>query len=207
MEAATSARVRIGAFELDLKAGELHKGARKIRLQEQPFQILLMLVERPGDLVRREEIREQLWPKDTVVEFDHSIHTAIKKLRQALGDSADNPAYIETVARRGYRLMLPVEPVESNPPEAAAATLPGQTDRGAVKPARSRWPVIAAGVSLLLLVAVGVWFTTRQPPALPQVKQRQITSESSERTRYRQAAFHLMANTWPTPTRRECTLN
>ena len=102
-------RVRFGAFELDLRAGELQKGTRKILLQEQPFQILYMLVEQTGNLVTREEIRRKLWPNDTVVEFDHSIHAAINKLRQALGDSADKPKYIETVARRGYRLMVEVE--------------------------------------------------------------------------------------------------
>ena len=105
-----SNRVRLGEFELDLRAGELRKADRKILLQEQPFQILLMLVERRGALVDREEIRKRLWPNDTIVEFDHSIHTAIKKLRQALGDSADNPQYVETVARRGYRLVIAVKP-------------------------------------------------------------------------------------------------
>src|ERR1700704_6239116 len=102
-------RARFGAFELDLKAGELHKGGRAVRLQEQPFQILRVLVEHRGELATRDEIRKKLWPNDTVVEFDHAINTAIKKLRQALGDSAQNPKYVETVGRRGYRLMMPVE--------------------------------------------------------------------------------------------------
>jgi serine/threonine protein kinase len=106
-------RVQLGPFEFDLKAGELRKGGRSIRLQEQPFQILLMLVEHSGDLVTREEIQKKLWPNDTVVEFDHSIHTAINKLRQALGDSSEHPRYVETVARRGYRLMVAVECLES----------------------------------------------------------------------------------------------
>ena len=97
-------RLRIGEFEVDLRAGELRKENHKILLQEQPFQILLMLVERRGALLDREEIRKRLWPNDTIVEFDHSIHTAIKKLRQALGDSAENPQYVETVARRGTGL-------------------------------------------------------------------------------------------------------
>jgi len=109
MEVGLPNRVRFGAFELDPKAGELRKGARKVLLQGQPFQILLMLIERRGDLVTLEEIKKTLWPNDTVVEFDHSIYTAIKKLRQALGDPADNPKYVETVARRGYRLIMPVE--------------------------------------------------------------------------------------------------
>ncbi len=109
MEVGLPNRVRFGAFELDLKAAELRKGARKVLLQGQPFQILLMLIERRGDLVTLDEIKRKLWPNDTVVEFDHSIYTAIKKLRQALGDSADNPQYVETIARRGYRLIVPVE--------------------------------------------------------------------------------------------------
>jgi serine/threonine protein kinase/dipeptidyl aminopeptidase/acylaminoacyl peptidase len=116
---------RFGAFELNLKAGELCKGTRKILLQEQPFQILLMLLEQRGEVVTRDEIKKRLWPNDTVVEFDHSIHTAIKKLRQALGDSAENPKYIETVARRGYRLLVPVELVDASSvgPRAPATEL------------------------------------------------------------------------------------
>jgi hypothetical protein len=86
-----SGRFRFGSFELDARAGELRKGDRRIRLQEQPFQILLMLLERPGDVVTREEICRRLWPDGTVVEFDHSIGTAVKKLRQALGDEAESP--------------------------------------------------------------------------------------------------------------------
>jgi serine/threonine protein kinase/Tol biopolymer transport system component len=139
VEAALPNLVRVGAFEFDPKAGELRRGDRKVRLQEQPFQILLMLVERSGGLVTREEIQKKLWPNDTVVEFDHSIHTAINKLRQALGDSAEDPKYIETVARRGSRLMVLVERVEVGPgklpldpgaappvPEPSASSLTGK---------------------------------------------------------------------------------
>jgi eukaryotic-like serine/threonine-protein kinase len=115
MQSAIPIRVQIGAFELHLKSGDLRQGAQRIHLQGQPFQILLMLVERAGELVTREEIKKKLWPNDTVVEFDDSIHTALKKLRQALGDAADNPKYVETVARRGYRLIVPVECLESTP--------------------------------------------------------------------------------------------
>jgi serine/threonine protein kinase/Tol biopolymer transport system component len=131
-------RLQVGAFELHLKAGELRDSNGKVRrLQEQPFQILLMLVERAGGLVAREEIQKRLWPNDTVVEFDHSIHTAINKLRQAFGDSAENPKYIETVARRGYRLLVSVErsdapsaalpaDVVASPPESASSSLSGK---------------------------------------------------------------------------------
>ena len=115
MQNAVPLRVQLGSFEFDMKAGELRKDGLQVRLQEQPFQILLMLIERSGQVVTLDEIKKKLWPNDTVVEFDHSIHTAIKKLRQALDDSADNPRYVETVARRGYRLMVPVECLESTP--------------------------------------------------------------------------------------------
>lgn len=108
MRSAMPTRAQLGPFQFDLKTGELCKGNQRTRLQEQPFQILLMLVERSGELVTREEIREKLWPDGTVVEFDHSINAAIKRLRQALDDPADSPKYIETVARRGYRLVVPM---------------------------------------------------------------------------------------------------
>jgi serine/threonine protein kinase/Flp pilus assembly protein TadD len=106
-------RARFGVFELDLKAGELHTNGQTVLLQEQPLQVLRILVVRAGELVTREEIQKNLWPNDTVVEFDHGINTAIQKLRQALGDSADKPRYIQTVARRGYRFIAPVERVDS----------------------------------------------------------------------------------------------
>jgi TolB-like protein/DNA-binding winged helix-turn-helix (wHTH) protein len=137
MENAVPVRVQVGSFECDLKAGELRKDARKVRLQEQPFQILLMLIQSPGKLVTREEIREKLWPVGTVVEFEHSINTAIKKLRQALDDSADNPTYIETVGRRGYRLVaslecLPPEPGhwDSPQPDRPASEVHGYGECG-----------------------------------------------------------------------------
>src|SRR5438477_2360908 len=101
-----------GPFELDLKAGELHRDGHAHRLQEPAFLVLKMLMERAGDVVTREEMRRTLWPNDTVVEFDQSINAAIKKLRIALDDSADNPQYVETVARRGYRLIVPVDWLE-----------------------------------------------------------------------------------------------
>ncbi len=101
--------VRFGPFELDLRSAELYNDGRKVPLQEQPFQILQLLIESPGDLVIREEIRQRLWPNDTIVEFENAINAAIKKLRIALGDSVDKPRYVETVKRRGYRLIVPVE--------------------------------------------------------------------------------------------------
>ncbi|PYV10979.1 MAG: CadC family transcriptional regulator, partial [Acidobacteria bacterium] len=108
--------VRFSGFELDLRAGELSKGEQTMTLQEQPFQILTMLLAHPGEVVTREEVRKKLWPNDTIVEFDHSINAAMQRLRLALGDSADNPRYVETVARRGYRFLVPVEKVDRTSP-------------------------------------------------------------------------------------------
>jgi eukaryotic-like serine/threonine-protein kinase len=108
------ARVRFGVFELDLKAGELREGGRKIVLQEQSLRVLRILVEHDGEIASREEIQNKLWPNDTIVEFDRGINAVINKLRRLLGDSAEDPKYIETVARRGYRLMVPVKWIDSN---------------------------------------------------------------------------------------------
>ena len=116
MEPTRSPRViRFGAFELDLRARELRKDGLSTGLPEQSVKILVLLLENPGDVVLREDIRKKLWPNDTVVEFDHSINAAMKRLRQALGDSADNPQFIETLARRGYRWLVAVEREEPGP--------------------------------------------------------------------------------------------
>ena len=127
---------RFGAFELDLRAGELRKHGLRIRLPEQSFQILAMLLEHPGELVTREEIQAKLWPNDTIVEFDHSINTAIKRLRDALGDSAESSRFVETLARRGYRFVAPVEwlqpalPREVPAPEVVPAPAPRKDFEG-----------------------------------------------------------------------------
>src|SRR4051812_47709150 len=108
---APSGRLRFGVFEVDLHAGELTKRGVRVRLQQQPFQVLTSLVERPGELVSREELRDRLWGR-TVVDFDHGLNKAINKIRDALGDSAENPRFVETVARRGYRFLADVTPID-----------------------------------------------------------------------------------------------
>ena len=99
-----------GSFEVDVVSGELRRQGLKIRLQDQPFRLLVLLLERAGEVVTREEVREKLWPADTYVDFDHSLNTAARKVREALGDSAEAPRYVETLARRGYRFIAPVAP-------------------------------------------------------------------------------------------------
>src|SRR6516225_689523 len=97
--------IRFGMFEIDLHSAELRRNGLKVRLQEQPFQVLAMMLERPGELVTREELRSRLWAADTFVDFDHGLNAAIRRLREALGDSAEIPRFVETVARRGYRFI------------------------------------------------------------------------------------------------------
>src|SRR5438132_1156510 len=123
--------LRFGVFEVDMRAGEVRKQGVRIKLQEQPFHVLTLLLQRPGEVVTREELRSQNWPADTFVDFDNSLNTAINKLREALGDSADRPRFIETLPRRGYRFIAPVAGGDG----ATRRTGPGVS---AVAPTRSR---------------------------------------------------------------------
>ncbi len=104
--------LRFGVFEVDLAAGELRKNGGRIRLQKQPFQVLAALLQNAGQVVTREELREKIWPADAFVDFDHSLNTAVNKIREALGDSASSPRFVETLARRGYRFIASVENAE-----------------------------------------------------------------------------------------------
>jgi DNA-binding winged helix-turn-helix (wHTH) protein len=136
MDAAPTRLVyRFATYEADPATGELRKGGVRLRLPEQPFRVLIMLLDRPGELVTREEIRQKLWPADTFVDFDHGLNTVINRLRETLGDSASNPRFIETLARRGYRFLAPVvagpAPATATPPAFAAnsASLPAVESR------------------------------------------------------------------------------
>ncbi len=113
--------LRFGVFEVDLTAGELRKNGARIRLQEQPFQVLTALLQNAGQVVTRDELREKIWPADTFVDFDHSLNTAVNKIREALGDSASSPRFVETLARRGYRFIAPVDSVATAATASAAA--------------------------------------------------------------------------------------
>lgn len=107
MAGTKASRYKFGLFEANLGSGELFRNGQKLRLQEQPFQVLVALLEKPTEVITRDELRERLWPSDTFVDFDHSLNTAINKLRDALGDGASNPRFIETLPRRGYRFIAP----------------------------------------------------------------------------------------------------
>src|SRR4051794_25747960 len=119
--------VRFGDFEVDLRTGEIRKSGNLIRLQEQPFKVLQVLLEHEGDLVTREELQARIWPERSFGDFDHAVNVAIGKLRAALGDSADDPSFIQTVPRRGYRFVAKLEetPADTAPPELAATATPG----------------------------------------------------------------------------------
>lgn len=116
MDSRACAVIRFGLFEADLHSGELHKDGIRIHLQEQPFQVLTVLLQHAGELVTREELRQQVWPQDTFVEFDHALNTAIKKIRAALCDDPGTPRYVETIPKRGYRWIAPLRPARA--PEA-----------------------------------------------------------------------------------------
>jgi DNA-binding winged helix-turn-helix (wHTH) protein/Tol biopolymer transport system component len=165
--------VRFGSFELDLRAGELRRNGSKVRLQEQPLQVLTVLLERPGEVVTREELQKKLWPADTFVDFDHSLNAAIRRLRDALGDSAENPRFVETVARRGYRFVAPV-----NGAAESVATEPRLPPVAASK----RWGILVlSAVLLLAMVAWLVMYRSRQSTQNPnQIKQRRLTANPED---------------------------
>src|SRR6266496_762728 len=133
-------RLRFGVFEVDLRAGELTKRGLRVRLQEQPFQVLAMLLEKPRELVTREELCEKLWSQ-TVVDFDHGLNKAINKIREALGDSAENPRFVETVARRGYRFLADVTPIDT------AADRRPDPETGELVPPTDPYPAAPADLS------------------------------------------------------------
>src|SRR5579862_169972 len=166
--------LQFGAFELKTDTGEMRKHGTRIRLQGKPLQLLQALLDRPGGVVTREELRDRLWAADTFVDFESGLNTAVNRLRLALGDSADNPRYVETLARNGYRFMAPVsvnEPPAADEEDLPVITLPPVE----VAPRRrqSSWGLLA-GAALLLLLVAGLALALRQKPA-PQPTFHQIT--------------------------------
>ena len=165
LNAPVAHRLRFGVFELDLRTGELRKAGRRIRLAGQPLQILEALLKRPGDIVTRDELQRELWPDHTFVDFERNLNSAVKRLRAALGDSADTPRFIETLPRRGYRFLVPVE--VAGPMHAPAAAGPAKSDPVAFPPASRRLPLTMVGLVVALVIAVGavVWRSRARPPA------------------------------------------
>ncbi|HUE51324.1 MAG TPA: winged helix-turn-helix domain-containing protein, partial [Terriglobales bacterium] len=190
-----SSRVRFGVFEVDLRAGELRKQGIKIKLHDQPFKVLAILLEHPGEVVTREQICQRLWLADTFVDSEVGLNSAVKKLRDALGDSAENPRFLETLPRRGYRLIVPVEhlsgvadphwkestsssavnqrTVEAELAPGNAAVVAGQQEivlEPTARPARPRLAISVRGkvaivIGVLAALAGGVWWRLRPLPA------------------------------------------
>ena len=161
----SSRLISFGVFEVDLAAGELRKGGVKIKLQDQPFRVLAALLARPGEVVTREELREKLWRDGTFVDFDRGVNTAINKIREALGDSADTPRFAETLPRRGYRFVGPVEgagqrPTDGSPDSTGAA------------------PALPSGPTQWQLAQVAV-LKTSWPPAIPSASRAATSSARS----------------------------
>ncbi len=158
-------RICFGPFEVDRATGELRKQGRRIKLQEQPFQVLAALLEKPGELVTREELRQRIWSDDTFVDFDHSLNKAINKVREVLGDSSSSPRYVETLPRRGYRFIAPVESVGGEKqPDGSPPAAPDQPPR------TSSWTPatkIVAGVAVLAVAFAATWWLIRPPAGGP----------------------------------------
>src|SRR5215472_13587136 len=163
---ATKNPLRFGVFEIDPTAGELRKHGVRVKLQDQPFAVLLILLEKRGQLVTKEELQQRLWPADTFVEFDKGIYNAMKRLRENLGDEADTPRYIETLPRRGYRFIAPVarrngvaERIELLPtPEPAPHSSGVKT-----------WALLTSCLCLLVLAGITVRMKLRSSPPCPRL--------------------------------------
>ena len=174
--------IRFGLFELDLKAGQLNRNGSQLRIPQQPLQLLAVLLERPGEIVTREELRQRLWPSDVFVDFDHGLNKSVQKLRDALGDSATSPRYIETIPRVGYRFIAPVRNgTRPHPPEAEIKIPEKPPERPAPLPAaaavdsqRARWWTHAAGVfALCSIIGVAVYLSLHHRPGV--MKYTQLT--------------------------------
>jgi TolB-like protein/DNA-binding winged helix-turn-helix (wHTH) protein/Tfp pilus assembly protein PilF len=161
--ASSHRRIHTGLFDIDFGSGEVHKDGRKVQLQEQPFRVLEILLERPGEVVTREQLQERLWSADTYVGFDEGLNTAIRKLRVAFGDSAENPRFIETVSRRGYRFIAPVKPGLISSPSAPSAIIAARKHRS--PSLKTRW--IGLAVVVFAVCALTLFLRTvahHKPP-------------------------------------------
>lgn len=174
-------RLRFGVFELDLRSGELRKHGSKIRLQAQPFQVLAMLLQHQGEVVSREELQKQLWPADTFVDFDHGLNKAINKIREALGDSAESPRFVETVARRGYRFLAEVKAADAvavqtlkptsrfeSAAKGADLAVPVPELAPAAHPRRSAMWSTSVALVVMIFAALAVWaiYSPKHPSAV-----------------------------------------
>jgi len=153
--------VHFGLFQVDLHSGELYKSGLRVKLQQQPLQVLTLLLERGGAVVTREELRAKLWPTDTFVDFEHSLNTAVRKLREALGDVAENPIFIETLPRKGYRFIAPA----SDAGDGQAAGTPPRVQDVSSRTGKRRWVYAAAVLTTIALLGASTWKIVRGRPS------------------------------------------
>src|SRR6185369_15936739 len=165
--------ISFSTFEVNLQTGELRRQGQKVKLQEQPFQVLAALLERPGDVVTREELCSKLWPADTFVDFDHSLNAAIRRLRDALGESAEAPIFVETLASRGYRFIAPVD---------GCSALGGTGVAAVSERNKSSSSHLWLGIALVLAVVIAAlpWALGRYSPRRAGVIERKLTASSLE---------------------------
>ena len=179
MAGSSPAIVRFGVFELDVRTRELRKGGLKVRLPDQPFHVLALLLEQPNDLVTREALHQRLWPGDTFVEFDLSLNSAVRKLREALGDSAESPTFIETLPRRGYRFIAPVQ---RQPPSNGIPTVPDTGGGRLLSRVRVWWSVaglLAIVAAVAMVPRAGGESTNKPtPPSSPSPQTRAVSPEA-----------------------------
>src|SRR5215469_11164428 len=154
--------IRVGNFEVDVRAGELRRAGVKVKLSGQPFDVLVALLEKPGQMVSREELHDKLWSEDTFVDFEQGLNKAINKVREALGDDADNPRFIETLPRRGYRFIAPVEHIETISTQSSKAEIrsPGEHASliGSLGLRPARWLVLAGAAVAASAAAAYIYF-------------------------------------------------
>jgi DNA-binding winged helix-turn-helix (wHTH) protein len=175
--------IRFGLFELDLKAGQLSRNGTKLRLPQQPLQLLAMLLERPGEILTRDELQQRLWSSDVFVDFDHGLNKSIQKLRDALGDSATSPRYIETIPRVGYRFIAPVRN-GTRPLEPEVAVKIDRPDPAPAAPAvaskqRARWWMLAAGVFAGLAIIALYLFSPHHPAVIKYTQLTDFTDSAA----------------------------
>ena len=163
-------KVRFGAFELDLRTAELRKSGQELTLQGQPFQILMLLMDRPGELVTREELKKGLWASDTFVDFEHNLNKAVNRLREALGDSAEQPKFVETLPRRGYRWIGPVIQNGNDNAAIESRLVVPEAEPASERAGRSRkfWKAAVSAVCLFITLTIGFFLYPRRTPPLTE---------------------------------------
>jgi eukaryotic-like serine/threonine-protein kinase len=167
-EPGQDSRIRFGVFELDMRPGELRKAGTRIRLQDQPLKVLVALLEQPGEVVTREELKRRIWPEESFGDFDHAVNVAVAKLRAALADSADAPRFVETLPRRGYRFIFPVT-LPTGVPAGAASTAAEERLKPTKRTPRFRWAVVTGATIVVVGLAVSAWWSfSRKTHALTE---------------------------------------